>query len=752
MPVSSPLFSAVSDTKRFPVLFGTIAADVVVVGGGITGIMAAWRAAQNNQAVVLLEQHHLATGDTGYTTSFITRVPDTPLASLSEKYGLEFVRQVWQATTTAQAYLRRIVSEEKIDCDWVDCNSYNLSYAAHNKFLQAEWAVVKDIDPLAAFVTAADDPALQPPQVEAIRFLGEANFNVRKFIFGLMRRPGAQTIKVFEESLVSNIQKNGREIKVITKTGVVTAKRVIVATGLPPTALVEAQTLFTTSVTYAIAVHFHQGAPITNNNFWDTDTPYQYYRRLDEKTILLGGADHRLGRGPADGGGHPLHRPAQDKKEKSHDQLYRFVQQHWSGPSTLIDHWSGSLFSTVDGLPYIAAHPFYDGRVFLASGFIGSGMIMGTLSGMILGDLAAGIINPEAELFDFSRTGVTISPPKSVSGRTQLKTRYSPSILLWRWLLPVILLFIISVPAYIFFSARGGLRSFQGVDLRVFSLRIFPLVGLYAFTLVWLQLMIGANMDLLRRVYSWIESWHRKEGVFVFLFAWTHPILLLIGVGPTVYLARTFVTPQLVPFVWLGYFQLTLINLTVITALLRKKTWLKRHWHTIHYLNYITFTSIWIHSWFIGSDVQYSPLRYVWMFYAATAIVATIARITRARRSPAALTSTATATTRQSMPETSFVKVATLDQVTDGHPFCAAINDQQIAVFKFGDTIYAIDNICSHAGGPLCAGTQMGQTIECPLHQSVFDITTGAVKEGPATRPQKTYPVRIQGDNIEIKI
>lgn len=83
---------------------------------------------------------------------------------------------------------------------------------------------------------------------------------------------------------------------------------------------------------------------------------------------------------------------------------------------------------------------------------------------------------------------------------------------------------------------------------------------------------------------------------------------------------------------------------------------------------------------------------------------------------------------------------------------CETFEGREIALFKFGSDYFAIDNICSHAGGRLCEGMLDGNVIECPLHGARYDITTGAMLGPPARGPQKTYPVRINGDNIEIEV
>jgi hypothetical protein len=189
------------------------------------------------------------------------------------------------------------------------------------------------------------------------------------------------------------------------------------------------------------------------------------------------------------------------------------------------------------------------------------------------------------------------------------------------------------IPGGVFFSLRGGvslfLGSLNGQDLKVTSAAIFPLVGLYAFFFIWAQLMIGGLMPWLRRVYPYrrLLLFHQTEGLFAFLLALTHPILLAIGYGlNNVLFERTFVAPQLAFWVFVGYFNFLLIILTGSAAVLRKTSWLRYWWRYIHWGNYVLFWTVWLHAWFLGSDVHSSSLRYIWIGAAITAIIATSVR------------------------------------------------------------------------------------------------------------------------------
>lgn len=217
--------------------------------------------------------------------------------------------------------------------------------------------------------------------------------------------------------------------------------------------------------------------------------------------------------------------------------------------------------------------------------------------------------------------------PRPRAGRTLVRVAFV-----------LIALIALVAPAWVFFSQRGGLAFLEGADLQRANRLLFPLVGLYAFTLVWLQVMIGSNSRWLRSFFPNIIRFHRIEGVFALLFALTHPTLLIFGYGLDAYLKDAFVTPDRVLFVWFGRVALFFIAITAGTALLRKVRWLKTRWHAIHFLNYVIFVLVWAHSWNLGSDVQSTGLRWLWITYGITFVASVIARFARRAASAPAIT------------------------------------------------------------------------------------------------------------------
>ena|SRR2546429_5222036 len=102
------------------------------------------------------------------------------------------------------------------------------------------------------------------------------------------------------------------------------------------------------------------------------------------------------------------------------------------------------------------------------------------------------------------------------------------------------------------------------------------------------------------------------------------------------------------------------------------------------------------------------------------------------------------------MPE--FVKVATTDEIPAGQARTVEVKGTEIALFNVGGSFHAIDNTCTHVGGPLSEGQIEGAEVTCPWHGAMFDVTTGQVLGLPAASNVTRYNVRIVGSDIEVEV
>jgi glycine betaine catabolism B len=98
-----------------------------------------------------------------------------------------------------------------------------------------------------------------------------------------------------------------------------------------------------------------------------------------------------------------------------------------------------------------------------------------------------------------------------------------------------------------------------------------------------------------------------------------------------------------------------------------------------------------------------------------------------------------------------FVKVANTKDIQSSQMKEVEVNGQNICVVNVEGKYYAIGSICTHEGGPLADGTLEGYEVECPWHNSKFDVRTGEVTSPPASEPEPAYEVKVDGNSILIK-
>ena len=99
-----------------------------------------------------------------------------------------------------------------------------------------------------------------------------------------------------------------------------------------------------------------------------------------------------------------------------------------------------------------------------------------------------------------------------------------------------------------------------------------------------------------------------------------------------------------------------------------------------------------------------------------------------------------------------FVKVAKADEIAPGQGKMVEVNGKKIALFNVEGSFYAIDDTCTHRGGPLSEGVLEGKKVSCPWHGAVYDVTSGEVLGPPAPKGVARYNVRVEGDHIELEI
>ncbi|MFB3072170.1 MAG: non-heme iron oxygenase ferredoxin subunit [bacterium] len=100
-----------------------------------------------------------------------------------------------------------------------------------------------------------------------------------------------------------------------------------------------------------------------------------------------------------------------------------------------------------------------------------------------------------------------------------------------------------------------------------------------------------------------------------------------------------------------------------------------------------------------------------------------------------------------------YFEVAKTDEIGPGEKKLVEVDGEPLAIFNLGGIYYAIQDVCTHDGGPLVEGDLIGDDeIECPRHGARFNVRTGAVTRMPACEPVETFPVKVEGDQILVSI
>jgi 3-phenylpropionate/trans-cinnamate dioxygenase ferredoxin subunit len=97
-------------------------------------------------------------------------------------------------------------------------------------------------------------------------------------------------------------------------------------------------------------------------------------------------------------------------------------------------------------------------------------------------------------------------------------------------------------------------------------------------------------------------------------------------------------------------------------------------------------------------------------------------------------------------------KVAKASEIKPGAMKIVEAGGVQLAICNVEGTFYAIEDVCTHDDGPLGEGTLDGCEVECPRHGARFDVRTGEVKRMPAIVPVRTFPVKVENDQVLVEV
>ena len=360
--------------------------DVVIVGGGITGISTALLLQEAGKSCMVVEAANLCFGTTGGTTAHLNTLLDTPYATIQNKFSKEAALLVLESTRHAIQFIQDNINRYQIDCNFRNVEA--CLFAKNEKQEKELGSILETLNEIGLPASYFDRLPIPISFRKAIRVKEQAKFNPVRYVYGLAKAFENAGGLIIENCRVTKVdEKEGLEIH--TTKGTVVADDIIYATHIPPGVnLLHLRCIPYRS--YAMAVS------LLNDNYpddlvYDMDDPYHYYRSqsIDGRQFLIvGGKDHKTA--------HEENTVARFLQLESHIRSLFEVE-------SIHSKWSSQFFESADGLPYIGHLPANPEHFYVATGFGGHGMIYSAVAAITLTDM---LLNKEckyADLYDPNR-------------------------------------------------------------------------------------------------------------------------------------------------------------------------------------------------------------------------------------------------------------------------------------------------------------------------------------------------------------
>ena len=360
-----------TQTARLP-CFGQLEqdkkTDVLVIGGGIAGLLCAYRLKQAGVDCVLVEAGHICDGITKDTTAKITVQHGLIYDRLVREFGLEKTRMYLCAN-------RKALEEYRSLCQMIDCDFQEKTAGVYSlddrRRVEKEQEALQKIGFPAKFTERLPLPF---SVAGAVCFEEQAQFHPLKFLSAIA--PG---LPVFENTRVRELAPG----IAVTENGRIKAEKIIVATHFP---------FLNKHGGYFLKLYQHrsyvlalENAPEAEGMYVDESDTGLSFRSVG-KQLLLGGGGHRTGK---TGGGWK--------------ELEAFTCRNYP-QARIVSRWATQDCMTLDGLPYIGQYSKRTPDLYVATGFNKWGMTSAMVAAMLLTDLVQGKQNTCAELFSPFRT------------------------------------------------------------------------------------------------------------------------------------------------------------------------------------------------------------------------------------------------------------------------------------------------------------------------------------------------------------
>jgi glycine/D-amino acid oxidase-like deaminating enzyme len=347
--------------------------EAAVVGGGITGILTAYKLQRAGINTVLLEKNRIVENTTGNTTAKVTSQHYLIYSDLVKEHGEEVAKIYGKANEQAIDGIESLAQKLNIDCDFKRTDAYVFTNDSKViKDIEKEVEVNQQLGLPSSLATEIDLPL---PLKAAIKFSNQAEFHPRKFLLPIAEEFIKLGGKIYEETEVKDIEAGERINSVITQSGNIKAKFVVEATKYPFWRKKLFEDAYWTKLSYALGVlidgHYPEGMYI------NVEDPRRTIRSAHYKKgqiLIFGGESHKLTKD-------------YDKNEH-YKNLIDDVPKYFK-VKEIIYRWIAGDAMSNDMMPYIGAYPDHP-NIYMVTGYRAWGLAWAMaasniISGSILG-------------------------------------------------------------------------------------------------------------------------------------------------------------------------------------------------------------------------------------------------------------------------------------------------------------------------------------------------------------------------------
>jgi len=367
-------------TGSHPRLAGEIDADLVVVGGGCTGLSAALHGAQRGLSVALLEGGRVGWGASGRNGGQMIPGLRQGAVELVRTFGRRRARALLELAWSGRELMLQLIERYAIDCDLsLTGHLLGAAKAADMRGFEAEARRLTDdmgyahIDLLS---TSQARAMVDTPYHGALLDRAGGHLHPLNYTLGLARAAAESGVRIFEHSIATGLESGSAGVRVITAAGAVRAGHAVLAgdallEGLAPAVSARimpvANYLVATSPLSEATELIPSSVAVSDSRF-----VVNYYRLTADGRLLFGGGERY-------------------SRDAPHD-IAAFVRPHLEAVfprlrGVAIEHaWGGLVSITLTRLPHVGRQ----GEVFFAHGYSGMGVILSTLAGKLLIDAIGG--------------------------------------------------------------------------------------------------------------------------------------------------------------------------------------------------------------------------------------------------------------------------------------------------------------------------------------------------------------------------